>query len=54
MPAKAASAKGYSYSNGKQASLNIEENDILISAYQPKSTLLKVLFEPNPWYWKIP
>jgi hypothetical protein len=45
---KGSSAKGYSYSTGKSASVNIQENDILISAYQPKSTLLKVLFEPNP------
>ncbi|MDO1447916.1 M14 family zinc carboxypeptidase [Rhodocytophaga aerolata] len=45
---KGSSAKGFSYTTGKSASFNIQENDILISAYQPKSTLLKVLFEPNP------
>jgi hypothetical protein len=45
---KGASAKGYSYTTGKSESVNIQENDILISAYQPKSTLLKVLFEPKP------
>lgn len=45
---KGASARGYSYTTGKTQSVKIEENDLLISAYQPKSTLLKVLFEPNP------
>jgi hypothetical protein len=45
---KGASARGYSYTTGKAESFSIRENDLLISAYQPKSTLLKVLFEPNP------
>lgn len=42
------SANGYSYSTGASSRFSIEPGDMLISAYQPKSTLLRVLFDPNP------
>jgi len=42
------SANGYSYSTGVSSRFSIEPGDMLISAYQPKSTLLRVLFDPNP------
>ena len=42
------SANGYSYSTGASSRFSIEPGDMLISAFQPKSTLLRVLFDPNP------
>ncbi|MEJ7739542.1 MAG: M14 metallopeptidase family protein [Chitinophagaceae bacterium] len=39
--------RGFNYISGKDEPVTIEENDILISAYQPKSVMLKVLFEPR-------
>ncbi|MCJ8164477.1 M14 family metallopeptidase [Pontibacter sp. E15-1] len=44
---KSNSVKGYNYSNGKTESVRLAPQDVVISMYQPKSTLLKVLFEPN-------
>ncbi|MCA0237365.1 MAG: zinc carboxypeptidase [Bacteroidetes bacterium] len=41
------STKGYDYVSGKETSVTIDENDILISAYQPKSVLTQVLLEPE-------
>jgi len=40
------SRMAFNYSNGKTEGARIEQNDLLISLYQPKSTLIKVLFEP--------
>ena len=40
--------QGYSYLDGKMEAVTIEPHDVLISMYQPKSTLVKVLFEPRP------
>lgn len=40
-------AQGYNYFNRKRESFAIERGDMVISAYQPKSVLLKVLFEPE-------
>ncbi|MBI3720133.1 MAG: zinc carboxypeptidase [Sphingobacteriales bacterium] len=42
-----ATASGYNYFSGKEESFNITDNDIVISALQPRSTLLRVLFEPK-------
>lgn len=39
--------KGYNYFDGKEEAYVTAQNDILVSAYQPKSTLVKVLFEPQ-------
>ncbi|RAI94872.1 M14 family metallopeptidase [Algoriphagus yeomjeoni] len=40
--------KGFSYTSGKSESFSTSEEDIIINAYQPKSVLTQVLFEPNP------
>jgi hypothetical protein len=45
--AKAGSANGYNYNSRKNENFSIDANDILISSMQPKSALVKVLFEPN-------
>ena len=45
--AKAGTANGYNYNNRKNENFSIDGNDILVSSLQPKSTLVKVLFEPN-------
>ncbi|MGV3558396.1 M14 family metallopeptidase [Larkinella arboricola] len=38
---------GFSYQSQKNEAVTVETNDLVISAYQPKSTLLKILFEPQ-------
>lgn len=38
---------GFNYFSGKTESFKVEKGDMVISAYQPKSVLLKVLFEPQ-------
>jgi len=38
---------GYNYENGKTEPYTIKPNDLIIDAYQPKSVLLNVLFEPK-------
>jgi hypothetical protein len=38
---------GFAYQKGKDESFTLESEDIIISAYQPKSRLVKVLFEPT-------
>jgi hypothetical protein len=41
--------KGYEYQSGKvSVPFSTSDKDIVISAYQPKSVLTQVLFEPNP------
>ncbi len=45
--AKNVTAKGFLYSSSKTGSLKTSENGIVISTNQPKSTLIKVLFEPK-------
>lgn len=42
------SAKGYNYATGKEESFSIGSKDIVISSLQPKSTLINVLFDPQP------
>lgn len=37
----------YDYRADRMGSVTVEENDILISAYQPQSRLLQVMFEPD-------
>ncbi|WP_026897481.1 M14 metallopeptidase family protein [Daejeonella oryzae] len=38
---------GFEYFSGKTENFNVEKTDMVISAYQPKSVMLKVLFEPK-------
>ncbi|MBD2767910.1 zinc carboxypeptidase [Hymenobacter sp. BT664] len=40
--------RGFSYTSGQTESVQIEPRDVVVSMYQPKSTLVKVLFEPRP------
>ncbi len=37
----------FNYRTGTTGSLTVEKNDILVSAYQPQSRLMQVLFEPE-------
>ena len=39
--------KGFNYLQGKETSLDLQQNDLVISAYQPHSVLTQVLFEPE-------
>ncbi|WP_207429285.1 M14 metallopeptidase family protein [Pedobacter sp. SYSU D00535] len=43
----AKNSRGLNYVTGKVESLSITPQDMVISAYQPRSVLLKVLFEPR-------
>ncbi len=45
---KSATIKGTELSTSSDQSVKIENNDLLISAYQPKSNLIRVLFETKP------
>ncbi len=45
--AKPGNANGYNYNSRKNENFSIDANDILISSLQPKSSMVKVLFEPN-------
>lgn len=40
--------RGFNYDSGKEENFTVAANDVIISSLQPKSTLVKVLFEPNP------
>ena len=40
--------RGYNYNSGKEESFTVNAGDIIVSAQQPRSALIKVLFEPKP------
>jgi len=42
-----AGAKGYNYFSGKEESIVLDANSIVVSALQPKAALVQVLFEPR-------
>jgi len=44
------SLKGFHYDTKKEESFSISPNDIVVSSFQPKSALIKVLFEPNTYF----
>ncbi|HVI43767.1 MAG TPA: M14 family metallopeptidase, partial [Chitinophaga sp.] len=44
--ARTGSASGYNYFTGKNENFSIEPEDLVINAYQPRSNMLRVLFEP--------
>ncbi|WP_460614161.1 M14 family metallopeptidase [Hymenobacter seoulensis] len=44
---KRSKLKGYNYASGKTENVQVEPRDVVISMFQPKSTLVKVLFEPQ-------
>ncbi|MEM6316585.1 MAG: M14 family zinc carboxypeptidase [Bacteroidota bacterium] len=39
--------KGFDYVTGKESELQLSDNDLIISAYQPMSVLAQVLFDPE-------
>lgn len=41
------SLRGFNYDSRKEESFSLASNDIIISSFQPKSALVKVLFEPS-------
>jgi hypothetical protein len=41
------SYRGFDYTNNSEGQVTIEDGDILVSAYQPMSKLMQVLFEPD-------
>lgn len=45
--AGAGKASGFNYFTGKTESFDIDKNDMVISAFQPRSNLLQVLMEPT-------
>jgi hypothetical protein len=45
---KAGTAKGTELTSSEDQTVKIEANDLLISAYQPKSNLIRVMFESKP------
>lgn len=47
-PAKNMDTKGINLSTLQEESVSVSKEDIVISAFQPKSRLLKILFEPDP------
>ncbi|MEM8892044.1 MAG: M14 family metallopeptidase, partial [Bacteroidota bacterium] len=48
-PANAANRlQGYSFMEDENRSFELESNDLVISAYQPRSRLVQALFEPKP------
>ena len=40
--------RAFDYVSGKETSVSVNPNDLVISAFQPKSVLVQVLFEPEP------
>lgn len=46
--AKPAAYRGFNYDKGSDENFSVSAKDIVVSSYQPKGTLIKVLFEPNP------
>ena len=39
--------KGFNYNSGKEENFTMNSGDILVSAYQPRANMVKVLFEPK-------
>ncbi len=44
------SLKGFDYFQRKENNFTTDEQDLVISSYQPKSTLIQALFDPKPKY----
>ncbi len=44
---KSISSRGFDYRNGVEGSVRIEEDDLIVSAYQPAGTLAQILMEPQ-------
>ena len=39
--------RAYNYASGREEAVELKAEDVVVSMYQPKSTLVKVLFEPQ-------
>ncbi len=39
---------GYNYQTGQSERMRVTEDDYLVSAYQPKSVMARIMFEPRP------
>ncbi|MCC7504642.1 MAG: zinc carboxypeptidase [Saprospiraceae bacterium] len=46
--ASSGNLRGWDYVSSQEASVTIQPNDLVISAYQPHGTFVQVLFEPSP------
>lgn len=46
---KESSSSGFNYQTLKDESFKIEANDLIVSAFQPKGTFVKILFEPKTY-----
>ncbi len=46
-PSSAGKAKGFNYFTGKNEQFNYDRKDLMVSTYQPKAALVRVLFEPE-------
>ncbi|NGP77409.1 zinc carboxypeptidase [Balneolaceae bacterium YR4-1] len=46
--ARSRNLNGYNYNTGTTERVSVSENDYVVSAFQPKSVLARVLFEPRP------
>lgn len=44
---KAGQLRGFDYQTGKETTVKVDANDLIISAYQSKSVLAQILFEPE-------
>lgn len=45
---RSSNENGYDFSTGKTGRVSVEEGDYVITTFQPKGTLVRVLFEPKP------
>jgi hypothetical protein len=47
-PARTGNYRGFDYTTGEETTFQLEENDFVVSAYQPKATFIQILLEPAP------
>lgn len=45
---KSGSLRAFDYQTGEEKNIKVESNDLIVSAFQPKSVLAQILFEPEP------
>ncbi|GAA4332873.1 M14 metallopeptidase family protein [Flaviaesturariibacter amylovorans] len=46
--ARGGSGRGYNYDSRREETFTLSANDLVVSSLQPKSALVRVLFEPDP------
>ncbi|TYP94086.1 Zinc carboxypeptidase [Fodinibius salinus] len=47
-PTQSQSLRGYNYETGESEEVSVSKDDYLVSVYQPKSVMARILFEPKP------